>query len=394
MLLAIGVAATAFNLRAAIVGVGPLLDTIREDFGISTTVAGSISTLPVICFGTLAGVAPWLARRYGIDRMIWLTMVGLTVGILVRTAQPMFALFLGTAIIGGSIALANVLVPAVVKRDFPERTGVMTGVYTMCLTLGGALAAGLMVPILEHTSLGWRGALGLLAIPSLVAVLLLLPRLRMHPTGQTAAQRNEAPRPRLWGNRLAWYVSLFMGLQSFVFFGVGSWMAVVLAESGLSDARAGLMWSLANVAGLPSSMLVPMVAQRVRDQRVLVVVIAACWATAVIGLLVAPATLTLLWMVLFGIAAGASLSVALMFIVLRSPDTAHAAALSGMAQAIGYSLAAFAPFLFGALHDLTGGWEISLVMILGVMLLMVLTGLKAGQRKLVATRLPTVSSSD
>jgi len=382
LLLAVGIAATAFNMRAAIVAVGPLLEAIRDDTGMSTTVAGLLTTLPVICFGTLSGVAPRIARRIGIDLTIWLTMVGLTAGILLRLASPVFLLFLGTAVIGASIALANVLVPAAIKRDFPTRTGVMTGVYTMCLAAGSSLAAGLMVPIRDRAGLDWRQTLALLAVPSLAAAVALLPRLRLNRRAVPGGRHGAVP--HLWRNRLAWQVSLFMGLQSFIYFGLGSWIPALLVDNGLSEARAGLMWSICNLAGLPFSFVVPMLAQKLPDQRPLVVTMAGIWAVPVVGVLVAPATVTLLWMVLFGVGGGAALSLALMFIVLRAPDTAHAAALSGMAQAIGYTVAAFAPFLFGALHDLTGDWRASVAMILLALAPTLWAGWFAGQRRLVA----------
>lgn len=381
--LAIGIAVTAFNMRATIVAVGPLLEAIRDETGLSTTLAGLLTTLPVICFGALAAVAPKLARRFGIDLVIWLTMVGLTIGILIRLAPPVAMLFLGTLVIGASIALANVLVPAVIKRDFPDRTGLMTGVYTMGIAGGGSLAAGIMAPIHLRTRLDWRETLALLAIPSLLAVVVLIPRLRLNSRSRESVGSRAVAAPRLWRNRLAWQVSLFMGLQSFIYFGLGSWMATFLSDAGLSDERAGLMWSICNLAGLPFSFVVPVVAQRLPDQRPLVVGLIACWAVSIVGLLLAPAAYALLWMVLFGVAGGAALSLALMFIVLRTPDAAHASVLSGMAQAIGYTLAAFAPFLFGALHDLTGSWDASVAMIGLTLVPMLWAGWFAGQRRLV-----------
>jgi CP family cyanate transporter-like MFS transporter len=390
ILLGIGIAVTAFNMRTTIVAVSPLLDTIRDDTGMSTTVAGLLTTLPVICFGVLAGVAPRLARRFGIDLMIWLTMVGLTAGILIRLATPLVFLFFGTAVIGASIAFANVLVPAVIKRDFPAHTGLMTGAYTMCLAAGGALAAGLMVPIYERGDFGWRATLALLAIPSLIAVVALIPRLRLNSRNRESAMSRAVAAPNLWRSRLAWQVSLFMGLQSFIYYGIGSWAPTFLSDEGISDARAGLLWSICNLAGLPFSFVVPVLAQKFHDQRPLVVGVVACWAISITGLLVAPADHALLWMVLFGFAGGSSLSLALMFIVLRAPDTAHASALSGMAQAVGYTLAAFAPFLFGALHDLTGNWQAPVGMILIALIPTLWSGWSAGQRKLVAPLPPAI----
>lgn len=371
-------------MRGAIIAIGPVLDSIRVETGMSTTVAGLLTTLPVICFGILAGVAPRLARRFGIDLVVWLTMVGLTVGILIRLAPPVSALFLGTLVIGAAIAIANVLVPALIKRDFPERTGLMTGLYTMCIAAGGSLATGLVVPIDERTSLDWRQTLGLLAIPALVAVVVLAPRLRLNRRHRAAAAVSAVAPPHLWRNRLAWQVSLYMGLQSFIYYGLGTWMATFLGDAGLSDERAGLMWSICNLAGLPVSFIVPVVAQRLPDQRPLVLWVIGVWAISFVGLLAAPAAYAVLWMLVFGVAAGSALSLALMFLVLRAPDETHAAALSGMAQGIGYTLAATAPFLVGALHDLTGGWQAS-VATMGLFLLPTLwAGWAAGQRRLVA----------
>ncbi len=383
ILLGIGIAIVAINMRTAIVGVGPLLDVIRLDLGISTTVAGLLTTIPVVCFGLLAGFAPRLSTRFGIDRMLWLTMVGLTLGILIRIVPSIAMLFAGTIVIGASIAIANVLAPAVIKRDFPGQFGLMTGVYTMGISIGGATATGLMVPIHE-SGYGWRQALGLLAIPALVAVIVQLPRLRMERPA--ANQRATRRAPRLWGNALAWQVSLFMGLQSFVYFGLAAWIPTILHDAGLSREAAGTMWAIGNLAGLPASLVVPIVAQRIPNQRPLLVGLIAIWAMGIAGILIAPATFTLAWMVLFGLGAGSALSLALMLIVLRSPDTAHAASLSGMAQAIGYTIAAFAPFLGGLAHDLTGDWTASIFLMLAVLVPTTFMGWFASRRALVRSR--------
>jgi CP family cyanate transporter-like MFS transporter len=382
ILLGIGIAIVAINMRAAIVGVGPLLDTIRNDISVSTTVAGLLTTIPVICFGLLAGFAPRFAARFGIDRMIWLTMVGLTAGILIRLFPSISMLFLGTVVIGASIAFANVLVPAVIRRDFPTKFGLMTGVYTMGISIGGSLATGLMVPIHE-SGYTWRETLGLLAIPALAAVVVQLPRLGM--AVQAAGTRPAGGLPRLWRNSLAWQVSIFMGLQSFVYFGMGAWIPTILHDAGLSREAAGTMWAIGNLAGLPASLVVPIAAQRMPHQRPLLVVMIAIWSSGLIGILVAPAAFTLGWMLLFGLGAGSALSLALMLIVLRAPDTAHAAALSGMAQAIGYTIASFAPFMAGLAHDLTGGWTAATGLMLAALVPTAMAGWKASRRALVSS---------
>jgi len=288
ILTGIGIAMLAINMRAAIVGVGPLLDVIRQDLDLSTTVAGLLTTIPVVCFGALAGFAPAIARRIGIDRTILVTMVGLTVGIAIRLAPSIAMLFLGTVVIGASIALANVLIPAVIKRDFPNRFGLMTGVYTMGISIGGSAATGFMVP-LHESGLGWRRALGILAIPALVAVISQLPGLARNR--QVTTSISDRPSiPRLWRSRLAWQVSLFMGLQSFVYFGMGSWIPTILHDAGLSLESSGTYWAIGNLAGLPASMVVPILAQRMPNQRPLLAGTMAIWVVSIVGIMVAPAS--------------------------------------------------------------------------------------------------------
>ena len=386
ILLGAGILIVALNLRATIIAVSPLLDAIRDDTGISGTVAGLLTTLPIVLFGLLASLAPRLASRFGADLAIVTTMIGLTIGILLRLVHPIGFLFLGTGIVGASIAIANVLMPAIVKRDFPGQVGLMTGLYTMGISAGGAFGAGLTLPVARAAGLEWRGALAIWAIPATLAIvflgLQLIPRLARNPPVRSASVRRR-PNPRLWRDPLAWQVSLFMGLQSFVFFAISSWTPTLLMEHGMSEARAGVMLSLSNIFGLVASFIAPIVANRARDQRMLVVIVVALWAAGIAGLLIAPATWTILWMALFGIAAGSALSIALMLIVLRSPDTAHAAALSGMAQSIGYLLAATGPFLVGALHDLSGGWRVPILTVLLILVPTLLVGLAAGRDRLV-----------
>ena len=320
-------------------------------------------------------------------------MTVLASGILIRLIHPIPFLFLGTAIAGAAIAIANVLMPAIVKRDFPGQMGLMTGLYTMGISAGGAFGAGLTLPIARAADLEWRGALAIWAAPAMFAIAFLSLRLILQATRQSNADRAERPdrsvatrrlpTPSLWRDPLAWRVSLFMGLQSFIFFAISSWTPTLLVDNGMTEARAGLMLSLANIFGLVASFVAPIVANRARDQRTLIVVVVAIWAAGIGGLLIAPTTWTILWMALFGIAAGAALSIALTLIVLRSPDTPHAAALSGMAQSVGYLLAATGPSIVGALHDLSGGWRVPIVFVLLILVPTLLFGLAAGRNRLV-----------
>jgi CP family cyanate transporter-like MFS transporter len=366
IILAIGIFLTALNMRTTIIAIPPMMEIIRLDTGLSSTATGLIMTLPVICFALLSLTAPAVARRIGLDRAILGSMALLCIGIAIRVAPSIPLLFVGTAVIGAAIALGNVLVPAVIKRDFPHHPGLMTALYGMGMAGGGMLAAAIMVPIHEGTDLGWRGTLGVLLIPALVAVAALLPRLRLGGDDHAVAVRS-GPVPRLWGDLLAWQIAMGMGLQSFVFYGLGTWSPTILVDNGLSESTAGVMWSICQAGAIPASFIAPFLFARGLNQRLLVTVITAMFTTSITGMLLAPAALPWLWMLLLGMSGSSSFAAVLIFIVQRSPDAAHAAALSGMSQAVGYSIAATSPFLFGALHDLTGGWTVPVVVVLGSM---------------------------
>jgi CP family cyanate transporter-like MFS transporter len=375
----LGMFIAALNLRIAIIAVSPLLEEIRRDTGMSSPLAGMLTTLPVLCFAISSPLAPRLARRFGLDLVLVVSTSVLALAIVARLLPPMAMLFISTAIIGLAIGIGNVLLPASIKRDFPRQTGLMTGLLTMAISASGAIGAGLTIPLQNATGLAWRGTLALWAIPITIAIIALLPRLR---SSQRPA-RPAIPLPHvdvnLWRDPVAWSVTMIMGLQSFSFYALASWFPTMMADHGMSNERAGFLLSLANFSGFFTSFLVPIFATRQRDQRNYVTATVACWTLSLLGLLFFPVDGTVLWMILWGLAAGSGLGISLSFFSLRSPDIRHAAQLSGMAQTVGYSLAATGPFIIGLLHDLTGGWSVSLLFLIGILGVMLVFGLNAGR---------------
>lgn len=313
IILAIGIFLTALNMRTTIIAIPPMMEIIRLDTGLSSTATGLIMTLPVICFAQLSLTAPAVARWIGLDLAIFGSMVLLCIGIAIRMAPSIPLLFVGTAVIGAAIALGNVLVPAVIKRDFPHHPGLMTALYGMGMAAGGTLAAGVMVPIYEGTGLGWRGTLGVLLLPALLAVVALLPRVRLNRRADAEVARSAAP--RLWRDLLAWQIALGMGLQSFVFYGLGTWSPTILVDNGMSESAAGVMWSICQLGAIPASFVAPFLFARGLNQRVLVTVITAMFTTSISGMLIAPATLPWLWMLLLGMSGSSSFAAVLIFIV-------------------------------------------------------------------------------
>lgn len=379
--LTVGVVLLALNLRPLVVAVSPLLPTIRADTGMSAAEAGLLTTLPVFCFGALAPLAPRFGRRLGVEPTLLLTMVMIATGAAVRVLRPVPALLAGTVLIGAGIALANVLIPGVIKRDFPTRTGLLTGLYTMTLSGGPALASGTTIPLARATGLSWREALALWGLLAVLAIVVWLPQARRGTRMRAEARAAEHRVRGLWRSPLAWAVTGYMGLQSLSFYTSSAWLPTRLADAGMSGAAAGAMLSVSALISIVGALAAPTLAASAARSMLLVAVSSALSVTALVGLLVAPLWATSLWFVLLGLAQGSALSLALLFIVRRAPDTRHAAQLSSMAQCCGYLLASAGPSALGAVHDLTAGWLVPLIVLLVILLPQTLSGLLAARSR-------------
>ncbi|GAA3060934.1 CynX/NimT family MFS transporter [Pseudonocardia yunnanensis] len=369
----------AVNLRPAVVAVSPLLGGIRTSAGLSGTTAGFLTALPVLCFGLLAPTAPRLSRRIGLERTLLCALVLLCAGCAVRMIDAVTALFVGTAMVGAAIALGNVLLPSLVKRDFAHRTGLMMGLFTMAISAGGALAAGVTVPVARAAGLEWHLALGMWGLLAVLAVLWWLPALRVVTrSGGTAGARVRG----FWRSGLAWQVTAFMGLQSASYYAITSWLPAVLVGRGFDTATAGLMLSLASCTGIVGNMVVPVVAMRYRKQRLLAVGIAAVAAVGLLGVIAVPGA-EAISIAILGLGQNAAFALAITYMALRSRDAAETSQLSSMAQTVGYVIAATGPFAMGALHDLTGAWTVPLLVMLAMFVPQGILGLLAGRDRVV-----------
>lgn len=379
VLLVVGIVLLAANMRSALTSVAPLIGQIRMDTGISHGVAGLLLTLPLLAFGVLSPVVPQLARRFGMERMMFASLLLLAAGIVVRSAGTVAVLFLGTAVLGAAIVVGNVLLPALVKREFPQRVGLMTSIYTTALGISGALAAGVSVPLAQVTGMGWRGSLALWALPALIAAVAWLPHLRRSDQPENASTQTSQGGSSMWRSALAWQVTLFMGLQSLVYYVTLTWLPEILQDDGMSATRAGWMLGVSQAVAIVTIFFAPVIASRRPSQQGVVAVAVSLSCAGTLGLLVAGSTASVLWVVLLGLGQGACFSLALTFFALRAPDSQHAATLSGMAQTFGYLLAAAGPFLFGVLRDATNAWTVPLALLLAITVCLLIAGLGAGR---------------
>ncbi|KLN32834.1 CynX/NimT family MFS transporter [Cellulosimicrobium cellulans] len=362
----VAIVLASLNLRPAVVSISPVLGEIRADLGLSAAAAGVLTTLPVLCFGLLAPLAPVLARRWGLERALFVSLVVLCVGFALRLVPETWGLFAGTVVAGCAIGLGNVLLPALIKRDFADRIGLMTGLYSMALSGGAALAAGLTLPIATAAGLDWRGALATWGVLAVLGVLVWVPRaLRPDLAGATsfgAGAGAGVARSAVWRSPLAWAVTVVMGMQSLSFYAVNAWLPEIMVALGRTPEAGGWLLALCNLAGILGSFVTPVLAGRMRRQRGIGIVLVVLVGSGLLGLALAPGAAAL-WVVLVGLGQGGGISLALTLMALRARDAAHTSELSGMAQSAGYLLAATGPLGLGLAHDATGTWTLPLLLL-------------------------------
>ncbi|MEC4718609.1 MFS transporter [Noviherbaspirillum sp. CPCC 100848] len=376
-LLALTIFLVAINLRPALSGVAPLLAAIRASTGLSAAGAGGLTTLPVLCFGIIAPLGPLLARRYSAERTILFSLLLLAVGIVLRAFFGLPGLFAGTFIAGASIGVAMVLLPSIIKRDFAHNISFITGLYTMALCLGAAVAAGAAVPLQQVAGGDWRISLAFWSVPALLGALAWRAQ-GMH--GASGPQQNRYRVSGLSRSRVAWYVAIFMGLQSVLAYCVFGWLPTILIDRGFTALSAGAVLSTSIAAQLVTALAGPWLATRGRDQRMIVVVMMALTLVGLMACMYGPPGQVWLWAVVLGLGQGGSFSVATMLVVLRSPNAHVVAALSGMAQLVGYLLAATGPFIAGLLRDATDGWNVAAGFFVIVGIAATIAGMGAGQK--------------
>ncbi|MBR8743874.1 MFS transporter [Nocardiopsis sp. MG754419] len=351
-------------LRPALTSVGAVLEQIGDTTGLSAPELGLLGALPLLGFAVVSPLVHGPAARWGVDRLVLVAMVVLCAGIVIRSLPPLPALWIGTAMIGASVAVGNVLVPAIIRRDQPSRIPLLTGVNTAVMNSSAALAAGLAVPV-SFLLGSWRPALGVWAGLVAVAVLVWAVRMRRLPTPEpmgAVARASDAPERSVWASARAWQVTLFMGLQSTTFFTLINWLPTVEASRGVSPTTAG--WHLFGfqVAGIVAGLAVTTLMGRRAEQRPACLVVSVAMVVAMVGLVWAPGW-GLLWILMAGASTGGAIVVALALIALRGGTHQRTVRLSGMAQSMGYLLAAGGPVAAGALGQAVGAWEPVLLLV-------------------------------
>ncbi len=375
-----GIVALAVNLRGPISGVGPVLDLLIDELSLGAVQVSLLTAAPVVCFGIFGVLTPRLTSRLGVDATAALALLVLTAGLLLRSIGMVSTLFAGTVLVSAAIAVGNVLLPVLVKRDAPRHPGLMTGAYTTTLTTSAAIGAAMTVPL--SSAYGWHVGLGVWVFAAVGALALWAPRVRSarqrHPVDSTGiANAGIGPLLRV---PLAWQVTVFFGMQSAIFYAVLAWLPSIYVAAGISAADAGLLLAVATLSGIPMALVVPGWAARTADQHIFPVVLSGLVIAGFLGLLIAPTAIPVLWSMLIGFGMGGNFPLVLTLIVLRTARPDDTSALSTMAQGVGYLMAAaIGPFAVGVLHDLTGGWTWPLIGLLALTIPQTVTGWASGQ---------------
>lgn len=367
LVLGVIVVLVSLNLRPLFSSLSVLLPEVVAARGLSPMMASLLTTVPVLCMGVFAFVAPALAQRLGSERTLLMALLLITVGTAMRSAAPVPVLFVGVALAGAGIAQCNVLLPALIKRDFGRHAAMMLGFFTMAVACGAAVAAAITVPLAHALAGSWAMALGAWALLGVAAVMAWAWRIR----GVPRPEKRQAVRVQgLWRDALAWQVTAFMGLQSAFAYIVLGYLAPILRDRGLDGIVAGYVTSVSVIAQVLACLVTPALAVRCRHQRGLAVGVAVVITGALAACLYAPLSGAWVWAAVLGLAQGAGLALALTLIVLRSPDARVAASLSAMAQGVGYTVATVGPLSMGLLRGTEGqdASVLGLLLVLGTAL--------------------------
>lgn len=358
----------ATTVRTPITGVGTIISYIRDDLGISNTLAGFLTTIPLLAFAFISPFAPKIARKWGMEYTLFYSLILLSIGIFLRSAGNIALLFFGTMLIGVAISFGNVLFPSFFKAKYPFHVGLLTGVYTVSMNISAAASLAFIQPIAEMPMFGWQGALGCTAIFGLLTMIAWIPILRGEQVEQIPPEQKR--RMKIWKSPLAWAVAMAMGTQSLLFYCSIAWIPEILVSQGFSLEQSGLMASVFQLSQMPMTFFIPILAEKLPSQRPIVYFFTLCYLIGFSGLLFQWTNMELLWMVLLGLAGGASFGLVLMLFTLRTRTAYEASEISGFAQSFGYSLAAVGPVLFGFIQEATGSWTVPNMLFIAVSLIL------------------------
>lgn len=384
LLLFFGLIAIAVNLRAPITSVGPLVQTMKAELPFSSGVFGLLTTIPLIMFAVLSPFVRRISDQLGAGKTLLYAVIAILFGVAARSYAGNVGLFTGTLILGAGIAIGNVLVPGIIKARFPERIGLATGAFTISMTSFAAISAAVSYPLANQWKLGWRNSLAVWILLALVGILVWLPQRKLSlsaPSTQTTEPAQEET-TSVWRSPLAWWLTILMGAQSFLFYFFAAWLPSIALSKGLTPESAGYMAFAFQLMTIPAAFVIPAIGVKLKDQRGLISIVAALYIASLCGLaFTTNITLLTICVMLYGFSTGSCFNLCMLLIGLRTRTAKRATSLSGMVQSLGYGFGALGPILGGWLFDWTGKWNATFVCVGILIVVIFFSGRQAGKNQ-------------
>ncbi|WP_261676964.1 CynX/NimT family MFS transporter [Staphylococcus equorum] len=374
-------------LRAPLTSVGPVIEEIKQVMEIDNSVAGILTTIPLIIFAIVSPLVSKVTSRLTMSRTIFYSTILLIVALFLRIAGDFNLFIIGTLLLGIATAFGNVVLPSYVKWYFPMQIGLATGIYSGTMNFTAGLGGGLSFPLSEISPIGFRLSLSFWIIFGVIALLLWIPKARTGAKLEQAtvdqSKLKTSKKVNIVKSKLAWMVALTMGFQSMVFYTMVAWVPSILIDRGLEPTTAGYLLMLNQFSQVPMTFIFPIVASKLKDQRILVVIITILFLIGFSLFFTQSLVLLIIGIVIAGLAMGACFSLCMTFFSIRANTSEGSISLSGFGQSVGYLIAAIGPFLIGYLYDATGSWNSGVVALIIMSILIFIFGYPAAKNKVV-----------
>lgn len=375
ILIILGVIFLSLILRTPITSVGAIVGPLKSILDINNTVAGFITTIPLIAFAIFSPMVAKLSNKAGLEKTLLLAAVIISIGLGLRFYINTYVFFITTFIIGVGITIGNVLLPGLVKKYYPKKLGLMTGFYAVVMNVGAAVAAGISYPILSSNIGGEKFSTGLAVnIWLILAVINIFVYTAMSKNSSVSEVKDSHEKVHgYFKYSKMWTIMLSMGLQSALFYCSVSWFAEIMISKDFSPETAGLLLSISQFAQFPSTFIVPILADKVHNKLIIPVVITIGYLVSLVGMLYTSGNFVLMltFIIIFALAGGGSFSYVMYLFSVKSRNESEAADISGLAQSGGYLLAAVFPPLLGYIRDISDWNKALYVLILTAAVLLV-----------------------
>ncbi|ATA21071.1 CP family cyanate transporter-like MFS transporter [Gibbsiella quercinecans] len=383
----------AMNLRAPLTSLPSVIEFIKTDLHINSGLAGLLTTIPVLCFGALAPVASAIIARVGIEKAIYVTLFGVTLGTLLRSADGLSLVLAGTLLLGAALTLGNIASLMVIARDFQHRSSLITGLYVMSMSIGAMLTAALTAPL--AAVIGWRAALAVWSGLAVLAIMLWLaanhvkhssPAAMQPPFSssqreaveQTPSQRASAE--QVWRRPVVWLLAIAFSAHTFLFYAMTAWLPDYLKHAAnMNTSGAGMAASLFQILGILGCFGIPWLGSAAHFSKATrFLIVGLAWFCMPAGLLAYPG-LWPLWIICGGIGAGGGFLVVFTLVIDIAGNLDENRRISSFVQGVGYIVASTGPIVVGMIHQLSGGWHGGFILLASIALLMCLSGTRAAK---------------